>query len=444
MAQHPQKPSTLWVAVDKRLFKSSNSGNTFGEINTGKVRFESIFVSRADGKVLYNPVGYGTIYYSHDGGSTWFPGKVDQTLCCRHSGGWAQGLDTHPANPMKALACFGDRLFVTTDGGMTWSDSSTGWTGTRSVSRSSFYFHPTDKRVIGIGSLDWGFFYTVNGGDTWRYCWAQGVPPTRSVLALLLDPTSNWQSDNGFQRILAYSGGWKEQILIRSEDGGAWKIPSEGRQSWTVYKNIVRKGRLAAYNPKHPGMVYMGQQKSLDWGTTWKQMAQPADACCFSNPDILYSIHKYDDGTGLMRSSDCGTTWQELRGHLKQTISDIEVMPDNPECICAATDGGIAIWKGEEWKLSRTESGLTRDVFGNLNFSSIAIDPKNPERIFAGAWTDYFGNSSGVWASCDRGATWSNISYNLGPMSVWAVAVNPHDGSVYIGTSYGHWVLQKW
>ena len=441
MAQHPQKPNIFWVVARKGLFKSMDYGETFEEIGIG-FKFGSIFVSGADGEMLYNPVGYETIYFSHDGGTSWSPGNMDQSLCCRHSGGWAQGFATHPQNRLEALACFGDRLFATKDGGKTWSDSSTGWTGTRSVTRNSFYFHPTDKRVIGIGSLDWGFFYTVNGGDTWRYCWSQGVTSARSVYALLLDPRANWQALDGPQRILACSGTWNKQLLIRSEDGGAWKLQTEGKQTWNVYNDISNKGKLASYNAKHPGMVYMGQHKSLDWGMTWKEMPQPAYACCFSNPDILYSIRKYDDGYGLMRSIDCGDSWQELKGHLKNCPSDIEVAPDNPNVVYAAC-GGIAIWKGGEWKSVGVENGLAPDAFGRLGLSSIAIDPKRPERIYAGAWTDYFGNSNGVWASCDHGATWSNISCNLGPMSIWSIAVSPHDGSVYVGTSYGHWVLDR-
>jgi hypothetical protein len=234
------------------------------------------------------------------------------------------------------------------------------------------------------------------------------------------------------------------QTLIRSEDGGAWQTPAEGKQTWIVYDEIRRKGRAVAYNMKHEGMVYMGQMKSLDWGVTWKEMAQPVDAYCHSNPDILYSIHKYDDGDGLMISKDCGETWETTQGRLKtHKIKDIDVAPDNPECVYAATDNGIGIWQKGVWTLRGLESGLTHDGFGAFNFSSIAVDPKNTKRVYAGAWTDYFGNSSGVWASFDGGTTWGNISYNLGAMSIWAVTVNPHNGSVYIGTSYGHWVLKE-
>jgi len=442
MAQHPKSPNVVWAVADKRLFKSIDCGETFDEIGIG-VNFSAVFVSPADGNVLYNPVGYTAIYYSHDGGYSWSASSMDESLSCRHSGGWAQGFAPHPEKPLEALACFGDRIFRTHDGGASWSDSSTGWTGTRSTTRDSFFFHPTDKRVTGIGSLDWGFFYTVNGGSSWRYCWAQGVPRARSVCSLLLDPRADWQSGTGPQRILAYSGMWDKQILIRSEDGGSWKAPAEGKQTWTTYDALFRKGRLAAYNMKRPGMVYMGQQKSLDWGLSWKEIPQPADAMSRSNNDILYSMRKYSDGYGLIRSTDCGETWQELKGRLKQSVNDIDVAPDDPNCVYAATGHGLAIWKDGVWKECREESGLAPDGFGAFSFSSIAADAKNPGRVYAGAWADYFGNSSGVWASDDHGATWRNVSANLGPMSIWAIAVDPRSGSVYVGTSYGHWVLDR-
>ncbi len=445
MARNPQNPSVFWAVVDKRLFKTMDCCDTFDEISLDKLKFANISVSAVDGNILYNPVGYMTIYYSHDGGYTWSAGKIDDSLSSRHSGGWSQGFAAHPANPKEALACFGDRIFRTVDGGKNWTDSSTGWTGTRSVTRASFFFHPDDKRVVGIGSLDWGFFYTVNGGSTWRYCWAQGVPRMRSVYSLLLDPRADWQSESAPQRILACSGGWSDnQMLIRSEDGGDWLKPSEGKQSWICYEDIMRKGNLAAYNSKRPGMVYIGERKSLDWGLAWTKMPQPADACCFSNPDVLYSIRKYADGMGLMRSKDCGETWEELKGRLTYAgLRDIEVAPDDPDCVFAATGYGLAVWRDGNWTRIGKERGLEPDAFGSHAFNAIAIDPRNPERIYAGAWADYMGNSSGVWASFDRGATWRNISQNLGPMSIWGMAVNPHDGAVYIGSSYGHWVLDN-
>ena len=185
-----------------------------------------------------------------------------------------------------------------------------------------------------------------------------------------------------------------------------------------------------------------GHYRSDDNGVSWKRLSQPADAVFLPNPDILCSIHKYDDGAyGLMRSKDCGETWEELPGKINLTINDIDFAADSPDRVYAATFSGLAVWENGAWKTRGEESGLSRDAYGGFMFLSVAADPRDPNRVYAGAWHDAMGNSTGVWASCDAGKTWRNISFNLGAMTVWALAVNPHNSALYAGTSYGTWIL---
>jgi hypothetical protein len=55
-----------------------------------------------------------------------------------------------------------------------------------------------------------------------------------------------------------------------------------------------------------------------------------------------------------------------------------------------------------------------------------------------------YGHSNGIFASQNKGDTWKNITYNLGPeFSTWAISVNPHNERVYIGSTHGIWYLEK-
>ena len=155
MAQNPDKKNIFWCVAGDKLYWSQDMCESFSQMPAA-IKFRGVHVSPANPDILYNPVGYGTIYHSNDGGYAWLSGKIDESLAGRHSGGFNAGFAAHPVNSSVALANFGERIFRTEDGGKTWTDSSEGLTGLRVVKRNSFYFHPSDKRVIGIGLFGLG------------------------------------------------------------------------------------------------------------------------------------------------------------------------------------------------------------------------------------------------------------------------------------------------
>jgi ligand-binding sensor domain-containing protein len=70
------------------------------------------------------------------------------------------------------------------------------------------------------------------------------------------------------------------------------------------------------------------------------------------------------------------------------------------------------------------------------------VDPTNPALIYAGSLQSWYGHSSGVYVSRDRGETWTNINANLGSaLTVWGISVSSHYGMVWLATDYGNWRL---
>jgi photosystem II stability/assembly factor-like uncharacterized protein len=87
-----------------------------------------------------------------------------------------------------------------------------------------------------------------------------------------------------------------------------------------------------------------------------------------------------------------------------------------------STDGGHI------WQPSNT--GL-----GSLFVNTLAIDPNNPDTIFAG--TD-----GGAYISFNAGETWGQINDGLlGATVVYSVVVDK-DGNVYAATPYGIFKLE--
>lgn len=109
---------------------------------------------------------------------------------------------------------------------------------------------------------------------------------------------------------------------------------------------------------------------------------------------------------------------------------------------CAAACAGIWVFANGKWQLKTDRHGLTRDQFNALQYSTLAIDPARPNILYAGQNHGWRGRSGGVSRSLDYGATWINITRNLGLwLTVWGLSVSPHNGTVYLSTDYGTWRL---
>src|SRR5690606_29102921 len=86
----------------------------------------------------------------------------------------------------------------------------------------------------------------------------------------------------------------------------------------------------------------------------------------------------------------------------------------------AVTDRGLA-------RLTERDGAFeSRIVLEDPRLQCVAVDPREPGRIFAGS------RGRGVWRGDDGGASWS--SADLPARDVFSLAVSPADGAVYAGT----------
>ncbi len=116
-------------------------------------------------------------------------------------------------------------------------------------------------------------------------------------------------------------------------------------------------------------------------------------------------------------------------------VSAIAIDPrDNNVVYIGAAEGGV-------WKT--TDSGNTwtplTDNMASLASGSLAIDPQNPDTVYAGTGEENFSGDSyygaGILKSTDGGATWTNI---LGPFlrdTIGSIAIQPGNSKVLLCTS---------
>ena len=130
--------------------------------------------------------------------------------------------------------------------------------------------------------------------------------------------------------------------------------------------------------------------------------------------------------------------------NLSGRVTSVATTPKRPALVWLATAGG-GVWRsndqGHSWK-------PRFDRQSTLAIGSIAIDPKNPDRVYVGtgeANTNadaYYGN--GMYMTSNSGRTWRHV-HLPGVLTVFHVdAVGPSrhfpDGRVFAATNHGLWL----
>jgi photosystem II stability/assembly factor-like uncharacterized protein len=221
--------------------------------------------------------------------------------------------------------------------------------------------------------------------------------------------------------------------------------------------------RAAAGVPDQPNVFYVGQVdggvwKSNDYGRTWHPIFDHEDtqsigaiAVAPSNDNIVYvasgeGLHRPDlsVGDGIYRSDDAGRTWTHLGLRDGQQIPAIAVDPTNPDRIFAAVLGHPYGPNPERGIFRSIDGGKTWQKVlykgDRIGGSDVVIDPKNPQIVYAclweetlGPWEDaneYFGTGGGLFKSTDGGTTWKKLTNGLPDNLVQInVAVAPSDPS---------------
>ena len=186
-------------------------------------------------------------------------------------------------------------------------------------------------------------------------------------------------------------------FFIAAAAGGIWKTTNNGVTFRPVFESypVVAMGALAIA-PSDTMQV---------WAGTGEQNSR----------------NTIEPGAGIYKSTDGGLSWKLMGLEKTQHIGRIAVHPTNPNIVYVAALG--AAWKSNpERGLYKTEDGgqtwkLVKFISDKAGFIDVAIDPKNPNVIWASSWQrvrgPYFlisgGPGSAHWKSTDAGATWTEI-----------------------------------
>jgi len=137
------------------------------------------------------------------------------------------------------------------------------------------------------------------------------------------------------------------------------------------------------------------------------------------------------------------SVWPNIWGNLSGRVRGLAVHPLDPNIVYIGAAGG-GLWK-------TTNGGTTwndlSSQFELLTFGSIAIDPKNPQTVYAGTgevlagWDMNTYSGDGIYKSTDGGTSWTKLSQGFGSSThVASIAVHPGNSNIILASfASGNW-----
>jgi photosystem II stability/assembly factor-like uncharacterized protein len=217
----------------------------------------------------------------------------------------------------------------------------------------------------------------------------------RSIAAIPADPR---------HLFLGTTNSW----IYESTDGGtSWhRLAKLESADDLVIDHIVVDAAIsatlyaAAWTPSHPGG---GLWVSRDGGKTWNESAGLSGQSIRTFVQARSAPAIFFAGTleGVFRSSDAGATWEQISPQGSREIHEIESLaidPGNPDIVYAGT--WHLPWKttdgGKNWHAIKKGMIEDSDIF------SMVVDPEKPRVVFASA-------CSGIYKSESAGESFRKI-----------------------------------
>jgi uncharacterized protein (TIGR03437 family) len=166
--------------------------------------------------------------------------------------------------------------------------------------------------------------------------------------------------------------------------------------------------------------------KSLDFGTTWSQIASQkttgnaAISKLYIDPahsQILYGVSSPSNCgppngfvCGLLKSSDSGKSWAQLSGLASNSITSVAIDPSSGAIYAAGEVTGIGLAA-----LKSTDGGGTwTPLYNHFNSAEnntvlLAVDPNAFSTVYALPW-----QSEDMYKSADSGASWAFVQFSRG------------------------------
>ncbi|MCH8068519.1 MAG: T9SS type A sorting domain-containing protein [Candidatus Marinimicrobia bacterium] len=487
------------VSWEGGVYKSTDAGESWAAKNDGLAQamsdpsesidftsnYQSIVINPQDSLVLYVAnTGRSPdpgIFKTTDGGNNWTWVTRDTGVNMNIESGWinwtgplATCLAIDPVNPDRLF--FGNMMILckTENAGESWVQVYTDLIGSGYWQGRGFEttyvwditVDPTNANNVYFGYADIGFLKSTDGGISFKSTGMTGNNWINNAYVVIVDPaensilyaaTSTATTDHGeIRKSTDYGETWN--VIGDSTNG----LPDAQVWSLVIDANSDPDSRIL-YAASYGNGIYKTTDGSVSWFSVNNGLGINRDISRIvidpANSNILYvGIEAYDenyDGNwtsvqgGIYKTSDGGQNWIRIDTNPPQpSVSDLAINPTNPDIIYSATremydHSQQIMYRGGVYK--STDGGNNwielSSGFGdneNLNVGTLAINPQNPEIIYAGTFDRLYHDECsgrGIFKSTNGGVTWTPINSGLSNFNTNIITIDPSDHSrLYLGT----------
>jgi photosystem II stability/assembly factor-like uncharacterized protein len=476
--QHPSAPGVVFAGTTEGFWRSDKGGDADSWMVTTSRQLEinsiAVHPSRPD-MVYIGTNNYGVMVSNAILADRETPNRV-----------YASTINT---------ATGGGFLFVSNDNGETWKPSM------RSMpSRLITYAIVQDTRdanVLYLGT-NLGVYRSTDRGTSWAPVWAPNTPEKKKAPATKKGATKRLTTRTAQTRATAPK--LDDETILQAQqtltDAGyhlgdldgkmgtattvalkkfqtdrhlpvtgkldaitlaALGIGSSNGAATTERSNLILADAVNALvhtydaDTQQPGYLAAtntGLYRSFDPNKGWTRLSygsfDPRTTCISTNLKTPETIWVGTPSSGLLVTHDSGKTWNQVDGIPRDIpVNTVVQDPQRPDYLYVGTKQALFMSHdgGRSW--SRRGGNLP---FGD--FTSILVNPRNGDEIFAGNAYQVADVGGGVFRSTDAGKTWARIDpkgRRLPSQRIWALAFDAHDQNVlFVGShSAGVYVVPR-
>ncbi len=327
-----------------------------------------------------------------------------------------------------------------------------------------------DDQLYYLGTAGGGVWKSINGGATWEAVFEKKA--VAAIGAVAIDPTNErvvWAGtgEANPRNDVSYGDG-----LYESTDGAkTWRrVGLAG--AWSISRIAIdprnpRHVVVGAFGDPFKDSPDRGVFVTFDGGQTWSKTLYLTPACGASdvaidphNPSVVYAGMWHfrrlpwtftsggADG-GLYKSTNGGRTWKKLAGNgLPNGYTGrigLAIAPSRPNRVFALIEakGGI-LWRsddaGAHWTMTSNDTLVDQRPF---YFTHLAVDPRNPNHVYA--------VSEMLAESKDGGHKFSEIAkgVHVDYHAIWIDPTNPkriivgENGGYALTNDLTHWSFSR-
>jgi len=480
-----QEPNILYTILGASgLYKSTNYGESWNILNNGIpqgsiIGFSSLSICDDFPNILYAGLsrndGSGKMlgfYRSNDYGETWSQLSTPDFYCyippyqdlCQ---GWYDNVTAVSPIDSNLVYTGGINLYRTTNSGVDWeTPAGPLFYPTVHVDHHSFGFDPSDPMKL-YSFNDGGVYKSTDGGATWNeknnglvtfqlYSISSALTDTNIISGGSQDNTTQtvdnsngnteWSSWWGGDGMITNIDHTNSQIMYaESEFGNHGKTNNGGISAYQINNGITEAGAWITpviIDPIDPNVLYTASNtkiyKTTNGGILWTPIGNipycKALTTDHLNPEQIYAASwDYQSGfNAFYYSSDGGSTWN-TRPSPGFRVTDIEGDLSEEGVLYVtvnAFDGNPKVYKSVDFANSWI------DITNNLppvGINAIAISLYNTSHL-------YVATDLGVYVSLNDGGEWIEFNNNLPNVYTLDIHIHPADSTIRVGTfGRGYW-----